>query len=50
MEIDTLILILFTSAAFGWYLALRISDTRQYSKELVIKERENNARAKGLRE
>ncbi len=50
MEIDTLILISLTSAAIGWYLTIRISETREYARELAKRERESLQRAKRVKE
>lgn len=50
MDVDTLILFLLTSAAFGWFLVLRINEARQYTKELTRREQDARARAKRIKE
>lgn len=49
MDVDTLILIVLTSAAFGWFLGLRISESRQYAKELARKEQDARIRAQRIK-
>ena len=48
MDMDTLILIILTSAAFGWFLALRIRETRQYVKECALEKQKERMRAERI--
>jgi hypothetical protein len=50
MDVDTLILIILTSAAVAWFLALRINETRRYAKERALEEQKDQARRERMKE
>lgn len=49
MDLDTMILMIMTVAAFFWWVGLRIQEDRQYARELVEQEKEKEKREERVR-
>ncbi len=49
MDMDTIILMVMTVAAFIWWVGMRIQEDRQYARELVEQEKDRVAREERVR-
>jgi len=49
MDIDTIIIMSLTVAAFFWWFGLRVQEDRQYARELVELERDRVERAERVK-